>query len=340
MFCSGWSASIGAAASGRCWRWPRVWSSFGSWSRPCLPSSAVRRPAGPRLSRCRFCETSSTAPPGRSSSSSASMRAGYRARPLVRCASGVCCPDNISRVSCCLPSGRASRRRLPWRCRGPVAGLPGATGAAVSPCSFWSGSAGTIIAQNLAFLSEPKVLSARYLAVAWPLLAFVPLLVSRALLPRWPCVVAAVFCLGFMVPLSLAPVNYAAWSGPLPKLSNAHRVVIDCPRSLAVPRTVWFGCPAMLSSTSTTRRDLQARPAAWLGQLQSGDFIVHGDDIPPVALQLLRTRFVITEVPPHFRHFLVYRVGTPHPGGSPPCSAETTSWARPGNCLIWRPPPA
>ncbi len=176
----------------------------------------------------------------------------------------------------------------------------------------WIG--GTIIAQNLAFLSEPKVLSARYLAVAWPLLAFVPVLVSRALLPRWPCVVAAVFCLGFMVPLSLAPVNYAAWSGPLPKLSNAHRVVIDCPRSLAVPRTVWW-LPSHALVYVDDWRDLQARPAAWLGQLQSGDFIVHGDDIPPVALQLLRTRFVITEVPPHFRHFLVYRVGTPHPGG-------------------------
>ena len=176
----------------------------------------------------------------------------------------------------------------------------------------WIG--GTIIAQNLAFLSEPRVLSARYLAVAWPFLAFVPVLVSRALLPRWPYVVAGVFCLGFMVPVSLAPVNYAAWSGPLPKLSHAQRVVIDCPRSAAVPLTVWW-LPSHALVYADNWRDLQARPAAWLDQLQSGDFIVHGDDIPPDALRELRTRFAITAVPPRYRQFLVYRVGTPRSRG-------------------------
>jgi hypothetical protein len=176
----------------------------------------------------------------------------------------------------------------------------------------WIG--GTIIAQNLAFLSEPKVLSARYLAVAWPFLAFVPVLVSRALLPRWPYVVAAVFCLGFMVPVSLAPVNIAASSGPLPKLSSAHRVVIDCPISGAVPLVVWW-LPNDALVYVDGPQGLQARPAAWLDHLRSGDFFVHGDDIPPVALQQLRTRFVITEVPPRFRQFFVYRVGSPRSGG-------------------------
>lgn len=186
------------------------------------------------------------------------------------------------------------------------------TGGVALVFLVWIG--GTIVAQNLAFLSEPRVLSARYLAVAWPFLAFVPVLVSRALLPRWPYVVAAVFCLGFMVPLSLAPVNYAAWSGPLPKLSQAQRVVIDCPGSAALPLTVWW-LPRDALVYADNWRDLQARPAAWLDQLQSGAFIVHGDDIPPDALRDVRTRFVIAEVPPHFRQFSVYRVGTRHSGG-------------------------
>ncbi len=176
----------------------------------------------------------------------------------------------------------------------------------------WIG--GTIIAPNLAFLSEPRVLSARYLAVAWPFLAFVPMLVSRALLPRWPYVVAAVFCLGFMVPVSLAPVNYAAWSGPLPQLSNVHRVVIDCPGSASVLLTVWW-LPRHALVYADDWRDMRARPAVWLDRLQSGDFIVHGDGIPPDALRELRTRFVVTRVPPHFRHFTVYRIGRPHSGG-------------------------
>ena len=172
------------------------------------------------------------------------------------------------------------------------------TGGVALVFLVWIG--GTIVAQNLAFLSEPRVLSARYLAVAWPFLAFVPVLVSRALLPRWPYVVAAVFCLGFMVPLSLAPVNYAAWSGPLPKLSQAQRVVIDCPGSAALPLTVWW-LPRDALVYADNWRDLQARPAAWLDQLQSGDVFVHRPSGQPDALGLLRSRFTIVNLLPAFR---------------------------------------
>jgi hypothetical protein len=169
---------------------------------------------------------------------------------------------------------------------------------------IWIG--GTIIAQNLAFLSQPRVLSPRYLAVAWPLLAFVPVLVSRALLPRRPYVIAAVFCLAVTVPLSLAPVNIATSSGPLSKLGSAHRAVIDVPAPGAVPLVVWY-LPDDALVYADNSPDLRARPAAWLDQLRSGDVFVHRANGQPDALPQLRSKFAITKVPPAYR-LDVYRV--------------------------------
>ncbi len=166
--------------------------------------------------------------------------------------------------------------------------------------------AGTIIAQNLAFLSQPRILSARYLAVAWPLLAFVPVLVSRALLPRRPFVLAAVFCLAVTVPLSLAPVNIAASSGPLPKLASAHRVVIDVPAPGALPLVLWYP-PKDALAYADNSADLRARPAAWLDQLSSGDVFVHRTNGEPDALGQLRRKFTIIKLLPSFR-LDVYRV--------------------------------
>ena len=54
---------------------------------------------------------------------------------------------------------------------------------------------------------------------------------------------------------------------------------------------------------------------AWLDELRSGDFFVHGAGIAPSALQQLRMRYVIREVPPHFRQIYVYEVGPAVPGG-------------------------
>ena len=187
----------------------------------------------------------------------------------------------------------------------------------------WSGSlsllflvwiAGTIIAQNLAFLSQPTTLSARYLAVAWPFLAFVPVLVARAVLPRSPYLIATVFCLGIMLPFSLAPVNAVAQSGPLPTLSAAHRVVIDCPIPGALPLIVWY-LPNNALVYAQNSLGLRAEPAAWLDRLQSGDFFVHRANGKPNALGQLQSRFAITQVPPAFGKIHLYRLGAPLAGG-------------------------
>lgn len=174
----------------------------------------------------------------------------------------------------------------------------------------WVG--GTIVVQNLLFLSQPTILSARYLAVAWPFLAFLPVIVSRALLPRRPYLIAAVVCLAVMVPLSLAPVNIATSSGPLPTLTGAQRAVVDCPIPGVLPLVVWYLPDHALVYADSSAR-LRARPAAWLDQLRGGDFFVHRANGKPDALPQLRGKFTIMKMPPPFR-VDVYRVA-PASGG-------------------------
>jgi Dolichyl-phosphate-mannose-protein mannosyltransferase len=222
---------------------------------------------------------------------------GHQLSILVMLAFGACV---VTAVALALPWSRRWLARRDW-----TGGLS---------LVFLAWIAGTIIALNLAFLSQPAVLSARYLAVAWPFFAFVPVVLSRALLPRWPYAIAAVFCLAFLVPTTLAPVNVAASSGPLPKLSGAHRVVIDCPGSGVVAlAALWLPHNALVYVADPAH--LQARPAAWLDPLRSGDFFVHGTDVAPVGPRVLRTRFATSVVPPSFlfaahTRIVVYRVGS------------------------------
>ena len=182
---------------------------------------------------------------------------------------------------------------------------------------IWVG--GTIIAQNLAFLSEPELLSARYLAVVWPLLAFLPVLLSRALLPRWPYLLVAILCLGFTVPFSRAPQNYAASSGPVASLRGAQRVVMDCPNQGSVGlASLWLPKGAQIYAGGP--QTLESGSSAWLDHLHSGDLFVHGSDASPGALRELQARYVVRRVPSRLRlddeeTLYVYRVMSGPQGG-------------------------
>lgn len=134
--------------------------------------------------------------------------------------------------------------------------------------------AGTIVLQNLTFHSQPAVLSPRYLAVAWPFLAFVPLLVARALVPRAAPAIAAAFCLVFLVALAWGPLNYVSSPGPGRVLDSAHRVMIDCPIPGALPILLW-SVPSRVQVDAASPTQLLAHPASWMGELGPGDFYVH-----------------------------------------------------------------
>ena len=161
--------------------------------------------------------------------------------------------------------------------------------------------AGTIIAQNFAFFSEPKLLSARYLAVAWPLLAFLPVVLARAFLPRWPNLIVAVLCLGVMVPFSRAPVNIAASAGPVARLSAAPRVIIDRPDQASIA-PIALTLPNDAQVYADRPRDMGERPGTWLDGLHAGDFFVHDSDVSVSALRLLQARYVVRPLsPPYLR---------------------------------------
>ena len=167
--------------------------------------------------------------------------------------------------------------------------------------------AGTILLQNLALFSQPRVLSPRYLAVAWPFFAFVPVLVSRALAPRAANAIVAGFCLVFLVALSLGPTNYASSAGSLRVLSSAHRAVIDCPIPGALPIVMW-SMPRDCQVYVATSGELTADPAAYASLLQPGDYLVHRFDGSPSALALLSAHHpLILRGRPHDRIY-VYQV--------------------------------
>ena len=133
--------------------------------------------------------------------------------------------------------------------------------------------AGTILLQNLTFLSQPARLSPRYLAVAWPFFAFVPVLVARALTPRAANAIVAGFCLVVLVALAWGPMNYVSSLGSLRVLASTRRAVIDCPIPGALPIVMWDvprGAQVFVASPD----ELKADPGAWVGALRPGDYVV------------------------------------------------------------------
>ena len=125
------------------------------------------------------------------------------------------------RWSSCSSSSRGTRRALTRRIRRARPGW-------WTILFFVLVTAGAICLQNLLFLSMPPRISARYLAMAWPFLAFLPLLFF-GIWPRLRYALTAAFCLLILVPATIAtPLLYGGEDRlPLQQLAGASAVLVD-----------------------------------------------------------------------------------------------------------------
>jgi len=103
---------------------------------------------------------------------------------------------------------------------------------------FLAVTAGGILLQNLVFLSMPLRLSPRYLAMAWPFAAFLPLAVF-GLWPRARLTLTAALC-GLLAVLSIVVPPVGA-GDPLQigKLADADAVIVDGAGVGRLPRFLW-----------------------------------------------------------------------------------------------------
>ena len=102
-------------------------------------------------------------------------------------------------------------------------------------------TAGGVCLQNLLFLSMPPRISARYLAMAWPFMAFIPLLVF-GLWPRARCALTAALCLLVLLPATLVSplLRGNADRLPLRQLAGADAVLVDNVGAGELPRFLWY----------------------------------------------------------------------------------------------------
>ena len=124
-------------------------------------------------------------------------------------------------------------------------------------------TAGGVCLQNLLFLSMPPRISARYLAMAWPFVAFVPLLVF-GLWPRARCALTAALCLLVLLPATLASplLRGDADRLPLQRLSGADAVLVDNVGAGELPRFLWY-VPAGAQVYAGTQEQLLAGREDW-----------------------------------------------------------------------------
>jgi hypothetical protein len=124
-------------------------------------------------------------------------------------------------------------------------------------------TAGGICLQNLLFLSMPPLISARYLAMAWPFVAFLPLLVF-GIWPRLRYALTAAFCLLVLIPATIAAPLLASGADrlPLAQLSQADAVLIDNVGVGELPRFLW-SVPAGAPVFAGTQEQLLANREAW-----------------------------------------------------------------------------
>jgi 4-amino-4-deoxy-L-arabinose transferase-like glycosyltransferase len=169
----------------------------------------------------------------------------------------------------------------------------------------WIG--GTIIAQNLAFLGQPKALSPRYLAVAFPFLAFVPFLAARFVTPRYAHAVVTAYCLIVVVALTWGPTNYAPGLGAFGQLRSAHRVLVDTTIPYELPIILWDVPPAAQVDVAPPS-ELHDDPGPWSGVLGPGDFYVHRANGQPSPLPLLLAQNRLIKVGRPQRQVTVYRL--------------------------------
>ncbi len=103
---------------------------------------------------------------------------------------------------------------------------------------FLTVTAGGIVLQNLLFLSMPLRLSPRYLAMAWPFVAFLPLAVF-GLWPRLRLSLTAAFC-ALLAVMSIVALPVGA-GDPLHigRLAGADAVIVDGVGVGRLPRFLW-----------------------------------------------------------------------------------------------------
>ncbi len=131
---------------------------------------------------------------------------------------------------------------------------------------------GGIALQDLTFQSQPHSMGWRYLAMAWPFLAFLPVLLARLVPGRWHLVLVAAFCALVLLPRTLAAPNPYANAAPVERaaLARAPAVVADNPWPGVLPRILWWvpdGTPVYVDSQAGLLRD----PRAWLDRLGPRD---------------------------------------------------------------------
>ena len=216
--------TAGGGRGGRpCSAWPPARSS--------RPSS---RPAGAAPSRRERCKLDGFSVPRL-------RREARRDRPTRSAGSSPCRPGLRRR------GGRGRRPHRPARSsRAPGAALvarvtraPGRAGGRSSSSSLVT--AGGVCLQNLLFLSMPPRISARYLAMAWPFVAFLPLL----LFGLWPR--ATLRAHRGLLPAGAGAGDHrraAALRGRGPpaarRLADADAVLVDNVGVGELPRFLWF----------------------------------------------------------------------------------------------------
>lgn len=161
-------------------------------------------------------------------------------------------------------------------------GPPGANGLPAVFFAVWLG--GTIVAQNLAFMSQPHFMSGRYLSMAWPFCAFLPLLAFRALAKRRARLLTLAFCLLLLLPTAvLAPIRYdSRRPTPFPALSSADRVVVNSTGPGALVNALWSVQGTALVFVDEPK-GLLANSRAWITPLAQGDcyaYFNYGPTIP------------------------------------------------------------
>lgn len=128
---------------------------------------------------------------------------------------------------------------------------------------FLAVTAGGVCLQNLAFLSLPPLLTSRYLAMAWPFFAFLPLL-AFGLWPRWRPLLVAAFCLLVLLPATLAtPLLFGSPQRvPLDRLRTASAILMDTVGPGELPRFLW-SVPGDTPVFAGTQTQVLAAPKAW-----------------------------------------------------------------------------
>ena len=153
-------------------------------------------------------------------------------------------------------------------------GPPGANGLPAVFFAAWLG--GAIVAQNLAFLSQPLYMSGRYLSMAWPFCAFLPLLAFRVIGGRRAALLTFAYCVLLLLPTAvLLPIRYdSRRTTPFPALSSAGRVVVNTNGPGQLINALWSvrGTAPVFAEKPD---GLLADSPAWIAPLARGDCFVY-----------------------------------------------------------------